>query len=489
MNTPNTDTDVLIVGAGPVGLFMANECARRGLRWRIVEARRGLSEHSKALAIFPRTLEVFDMAGIAEPFVESANRVTSVRVMTHGRSLAHLPFRPEDSPYPFIAMVPQNLTEAHLADALTSRGGHIDFDTRFEHATQGTGMGMVHVQLKRHGEPEFVSTTYLVACDGAHSTVRKDLGLPFRGGEYAEQFMLADIETDAPCPHDELLVCPHEDGPLAIFPMSATHHRVVASVKQVDDEVPHLALVQRLLNERAPGGIRAAGLIWSSYFHIHHRRVPHLRQGNTFLAGDAAHIHSPFGGQGMNTGLQDAWNLVWKLDLTLKGHGTRALIDSYDEERTPVIRHVVGITDVLTRAMASTNPVVRGLRDRMIPLAAGRPGVQHAVVQQLSELGIDYHGSPIVTGDAPRYLDDSLRGGQGIVSRYLLLMGKDLSASLQLAARHMALAFKDVLEVRFGSQHGIALVRPDGYLAYQGHRGEGMSALEKIFSLLERQAH
>lgn len=489
MNTPNTDTntDVLIVGAGPVGLFMANECARRGLRWRIVEARRGLSEHSKALAIFPRTLEVFDMAGLADPFVERANRVTSVRVMTHGRSLAHLPFQPEDSPYPFIAMVPQNVTEAHLADALAARGGRIDFNTRFEHATQGTGM--VHVKLERNGEPEFVSATYLVACDGAHSTVRKNLNLPFRGGEYHDHFMLADIETDTDCPADELLICPHEAGPLAIFPMSATHHRIVASVKTADGEAPTMAMVQRLLDERGPGGIRVTGLIWSSSFHIHHRQVPHLRYGNTFLAGDAAHIHSPFGGQGMNTGLQDAWNLVWKLDLALKGHGTQALIDSYDEERMPVIRHVVGVTDLLTRAMASSNPMVRGLRDRMIPIAAGRPGLQHAVVQQLSELGIDYHGSPIVTGDAHRYLDDSLRGGQGIVSRYLLLMGKDLSTSLQMAARHMALAFKDVLEVRFGRQYGIALVRPDGYLAYQGHRGEGMSALDKIFSLLERQAH
>jgi len=143
---------------------------------------------------------------------------------------------------------------------------------------------------------------------------------------------------------------------------------------------------------------------------------------------------------------------------------------------------------VLTRAMASSNPLVRGLRDRAMPVLANRPGFQHAVVQQLSELGIDYHGSPIVTGDAQRYLDNSLRGGQGIVSRYLLLMGKDLSASLQAAARQMGLAFQDVLEVRFGSQHGIALVRPDGYLAYQGQRGEGMTALEKIFSLLERQA-
>jgi len=486
MNTLHTDTDVLIVGAGPVGLFMANECARRGLRWRLIESRPGLSEHSKALAIFPRTLEVFDMAGVASPFIADANRVTSVRVMSHGRSLAHLPFEPGESPYPFIAMLPQNVTEAHLAKALSDKGGRIDFNTRFEHADRGTGA--MHVTLRGDDRTETVTTTYLVACDGAHSAVRKDLGLPFRGGEYPDPFILADIETDTACPADELLVCPHEDGPLAIFPMSPTRHRVVASVKSEPHGAPTLNRVRRLLDERGPAGIRATGLIWSNTFHIHHRQVPHLRYGNTFLAGDAAHIHSPFGGQGMNTGLQDAWNLVWKLDLVLKGHGTQALLDSYDEERTPVIRHVVGITNVLTRAMASSNPVVRGLRDRMIPIVAARPSFRHAVVQQLSELGIDYHGSPIVAGDAHRYLDDTLRGGQGIVSRYLLLMGLDLSTSLQTAARQMAIAFKDVLEVRPGRAHGIALVRPDGYLAYQGHRGEGMSALDKVFSLLERQA-
>src|SRR5499427_3343660 len=131
MHNMTIDTDVLIVGAGPVGLFLANECARRGLRWRLIEARSSQSAHSKALAIFPRTLEIFDMAGVVDPFMKVANRVTSVAVATHSRSLARIRFTPEDSPYPFIAMVPQNVTEALLVDELRRKGGEIEYDTTF----------------------------------------------------------------------------------------------------------------------------------------------------------------------------------------------------------------------------------------------------------------------------------------------------------------------------------------------------------------------
>jgi 2-polyprenyl-6-methoxyphenol hydroxylase-like FAD-dependent oxidoreductase len=267
MPTPGIDTDVLIVGAGPVGLFLANECARRGLRWRLIEARSSQSVHSKALAIFPRTLEIFDMAGVVGPFLVAANRVTSVAVMAHGRRLAHMRFAPEESPYPFIAMVPQDLTEKLLVEELRRKGGGVEYTTTFVSADQQDDC--VRVTVDRNGQPDQLSASFVVGCDGAHSAVRHLLNIPFEGAEYDDSFALADIETNDTLPADELQLCPSEFGPIAIFPMSGTRRRVVATIEHPEGDAPSLELVQRILRQRAPRGIEARALRWSSYFRIH----------------------------------------------------------------------------------------------------------------------------------------------------------------------------------------------------------------------------
>ena len=177
--------------------------------------------------------------------------------------------------------------------------------------------------LDRRGERIEVTAAFVVGCDGAHSTVRHLLNLSFAGAEYEDSFMLADIETNDALPADELQLCPSESGPLAIFPMSATRRRIVATVAQIEGDAPSLELVQQMLRQRAPAELEAHALHWSSYFRIYHRHAAQLRVGRCFIAGDAAHIHSPYGGQGMNTGLHDVWNLVWKLDLVLHGRGQR----------------------------------------------------------------------------------------------------------------------------------------------------------------------
>lgn len=478
------DTDVLIVGAGPVGLFLANECARRGLRWRLIEARPSQSEHSKALAIFPRTLEIFDMAGVVAPFLEAANRVTSIDVIAHGRTLAHMPFAPEESPYPFIAMVPQNVTEKLLVDQLRAKNGVIEYETSFVSAVQSDNFVSVTVAQKSHRRD--INAAFVVGCDGAHSAVRHHLNLPFEGAEYHDIFMLADIETNKTLPADRLQLCPNEFGPLAIFPMSATRRRIVATIPNPKGDAPSLNLVKTILSQRAPSGIEVRDLHWSSYFHIHHRRVAQLRKGRIFLAGDAAHIHSPFGGQGMNTGLHDVWNLVWKLDLVLRGHGNEELLNSYSTERVPVIRHVIEITDFLTRAMATPNKFAQALRDAVIPMVSRLAPFQHAFVQRFSELGIAYHGSPIVEGPGKRYIDDSMRGGNGIFSRFLLVIGSDAQSSTTEAARQLAGSYPDIVELRLAPGQGVSLVRPDGYIAYSKHSGDSTAALRSVRSLIER---
>jgi 2-polyprenyl-6-methoxyphenol hydroxylase-like FAD-dependent oxidoreductase len=483
-NTAN-DTDVLIVGAGPVGLFLANECSRRGLRWSIIEEHSSQSEHSKALAIFPRTLEIFDMAGIVSPFLENANRVTSVKVVTRERTLAHMQFKPEGTPYEFVAMVPQNVTERLLVQELERNGGSIEYQTKFISAEQqDTG---VIVTVDHQGELRKRKASFVVGCDGAHSPVRKALNVPLEGGEYDAPYLLADIETNQVLPADELQLCPSEFGPVAIFPMSAERRRVVATIDQMEGDAPSLELVQRILDQRAPAGIKALALHWSSYFHIHHRHAAQLRVGRIFIAGDAAHIHSPFGGQGMNTGLQDVWNLVWKLDLFLHGRGNEQLLDSYSTERLPVIKNVIETSDFLTKVMGTPHKLAQVLRDTLIPMVSRLAPFQHAFIQRLSELGISYHGSPIVEGPGERYFDESMRGGRGIGSRFLLVIDNNMESSTREAAKELCEAFGDVIELRLSGHSGLKLVRPDGYVAYSAHTGDSSGALGSVRSLLERQ--
>ncbi len=485
MHNTAIDTDLLIVGAGPVGLFLANECARKGLRYRIVETNGTQSQHSKALAIFPRTLEVFDMAGVVAPFLERANRVTSVSVVTHGRQLAHIQFTPEDTPYPFVAMVPQDVTEQLLLGELRRRGGDVDYRTTFRTAEQFDDH--VVVTLERNGQPFQVTAAFVVGCDGAHSAVRHLLDLSFEGAEYEDTFMLADVESNDALPADELQLCPSERGPLAIFPMSANRRRIVATVNEQQGDTPSLELVQQVAQQRAPEGFEAKSLHWSSYFRIHHRHVSQLRRGRMFIAGDAAHIHSPFGGQGMNTGLQDVWNLAWKLDFAVRGHGGETLLDSYTDERLPVIKSVITTTDRLTHFMGTSNSVVQAVRDFVIPVVSQLAPFQHAFVQRMSELGIAYAGSPIVEGSGKRYFDDSIRGGEALNHRFVLFVGDSDSAETKQAASKLSADFPDMVDVRSSQQAGLTLVRPDGYVAYATHHDQSGSAVMPLRTLLTQQ--
>lgn len=479
-----TDTDVLIAGAGPVGLFLANECARRGLRWQLIETRSGQSEHSKALAIFPRTLEIFDMAGIVDPFLEVANRVTSVAVIAQQRPLARLRFEPDGTPYPFVGMVPQDVTEKILVGELCRKGRAVEYDTTFVSAVDHDGY--ITATLERKGERFEVTASFLVGCDGAHSAVRHLLELPFEGAQYDASFMLADVDTNEVLPGNELHLCPSQIGPLAIFPMSATRRRLVATVDKTEEDAPSFEFVRRVVAQRAPMGFEALSLRWSSYFRIHHRHVARLSVGRIFIAGDAAHIHSPFGGQGMNTGLQDVWNLAWKLDLAVRGRASKQLLESYTAERLPVIKGVIETTHRLTKAMGTTSKLAQAVRDTVIPVVSRLNAFQRRFVQNLSQLGISYGASPIIEGSGNRFWDESLRGGKGIGSRFLLVVGKHAQPSISEAAKQLCASFSDIVELRQSQRHGISLVRPDGYIAYAFDSRRDTASFSSVHTVLER---
>jgi 2-polyprenyl-6-methoxyphenol hydroxylase-like FAD-dependent oxidoreductase len=475
--------DVFIAGAGPVGLFLANECARYGLSYRIVEANATQSTHSKALAIFPRTFEIFDMAGLAEPFSAAANRVTFIAFTSRDRTVGRIEFAPTGTPYPFVAMVPQDVTERLLLEHLRSTGGDVEYETTLVSARE-TDSGVV-ATMESAGSSRTVDAKYLVGCDGAHSTVRHLLDLPFEGGDYSEQFMLADAMTNDALPADEMQLCPSRDGPLAIFPMSASRRRIVATVGEIEGEAPSLDLVNELLRKRAPEGLRAESLVWSTYFRIHHRCVSQMSTGRMFVAGDAAHIHSPFGGQGMNTGLADAWNLGWKLNFAARGKAGDLLLPSYTRERSPIVKGVIEATHFLTTVLGASNPLTEGLRDVFVPVVTHLPQVQHAFVERLSGLGNSYKGSPIVDGSGRRYFDDSLRGGRGIGRRFIL-MTPAANGAAQAASNELAERFSDVLEMRTYDGHALLLLRPDGYVAYEAGANIA-AAVSTVERVLRRQ--
>ncbi len=396
------DTDVLIAGGGPIGLTAAIELTRRGIHCRIVDPLIQPPQYAKAVGVQPRTLEVFEGMGVLRRILDSAIQMCGQLVYVNGEKTAQLDLTlPADVPFGFVA-IPQYETERILRDELAMRGVRVERGLRltgFEQDDDG-----VTATLAGDDGAQTVRASYLVGADGAHSAVRKALGLTFEGAAFDEQYMLGDVEVDWSIPRgygiramhqtdgasDDLLVCIPLPGRgryrmsmlvpdelLATAPADGVAHGFEG------DRKPELHHIQAVLDRLSPEPTTARNLRWSSVFRISHRIVDTYGRGRVFVAGDAAHIHPPTGAQGMNTGIQDAHNLAWKLALAVRGVAASGLLDSYDAERRPVGEEVVGRT-------------VRSARDG---IGADSSDVGF-VVRREGQLLIDYAGSPIVAPGA-----------------------------------------------------------------------------------------
>ena len=413
--TKTTDGNgtVLIAGAGPVGLALAVGLRRFGIDCRVVDAAAERSIHSKALGVAPRTLEAFGRAGPAERAVAAGHPVRGGRLHAAGRAIGEIDVRGVESAYPFVLILPQSETERLLAERLEELGGGVERSVALSGFTQDAA-GVTATLRHADGREEAARSAWLVGCDGAHSAVRHGLGFDFAGSRYAEGFVLADLRVEFAVdgdalPDDRLNVFLHRDGFLAFFPMGdkcpaaagRPLWRIVADLpaatvpSDAAPSRPTLAELQALVDVRGPGGLRLAEPVWTSGFNVSRRQAPRYRDGRVFLAGDAAHIHSPAGGQGMNTGIQDAENLAWKLATTVRGDAGTGLLDSYEAERRPVAARVLRLTDRMTKAVTLHDPVAGFLRDRLAG-ALKLPAVGRRAAAALSELDVRYPRSPIV---------------------------------------------------------------------------------------------
>jgi 2-polyprenyl-6-methoxyphenol hydroxylase-like FAD-dependent oxidoreductase len=377
---------VLVVGAGPVGLTAAAILIGRGVDVRVIDRAAGPSEFSKALLVWPRTLEVLRRLGGGPHIAGRGQDVTDFRYYSDGRPILRIPFGTATRP----KIIIQPDVEAMLHAALAERGGKPEWQTSLTALSQDAD-GVTAALREPDGAERTHRFSHVIGADGAGSTVRGLLGLDFDGATYPQTFVLGDTAiAGASDPASVHYYCSPR-GVLVLVPLPNGRHRVfTAAPHEVGSGDVTLELLQELVDARGPGGLRLHDLSWSAAFRIHARHVEHPRSGRVFLAGDAAHIHSPAGGQGLNTGVTDAHNLAWKLAAVWHGDLPEAILDSYESERAAVARSVVKQAEAQTRAWLIRKPWQVAARD-LAAGAAARAGL------------FDRHYVPWLTGTRHEY--------------------------------------------------------------------------------------
>jgi 2-polyprenyl-6-methoxyphenol hydroxylase-like FAD-dependent oxidoreductase len=441
-------------------MTMACELARYGVPLRIVDKAAERTDKSKALGVWSRTLELLDRGGGAAPFIDAGFKATAVNFISRDKLIGRVSVASVQSPYPFALALPQSETERLLEERMAGLG--IATERQVELASFESHDGGVEAVL-RHP-------------DGREETVRHVLAVPFAGETMSSDWMLADVHmTGYPYPADEASVFWHRDGVFVIFPISVGRFRVLADLPPSGAErppTPTLEEVQAIIDRRGPGGLRAFDPIWLAGFRINGRKVASYRWGRAFLAGDAAHVHSPAGAQGMNTGMQDAFNLAWKLALVIRGVCAESLLDSYSPERSGVGDEVLKTAGRLTTIGTLRNPSAQNVRNLVGQVMLGLKPMQHKLADTMAEVTIGYpHGplnGPSLGGAGPKAGERVVPvAGQtpvGSGSTPLFALFAEKSA----ATTDLVKQFPRLLEPQVRpplEPNGIWLVRPDGYVA------------------------
>lgn len=496
------DTQVLIVGAGPTGLVLAIWLARQGIAFRIVDKGEGPGATSRALIVHARTLEFYRQLDLAEKIVRAGIQLDHLDLRVGGRKVGTAPlgaFGEDASRYPFLLGLPQDDHERLLIEELTRLGITIERRTGLASFTQD-GAGVTAILHGPKGE-ETVRTAYLAGCDGASSVVRHQIGADFPGGTYAQVFFVADVDASGGGPEQVLTVSLNREGFCLVLPVRRTGAlRVIGMVPGAREQQETFCFEDVAEEVARDTGLAVTKVHWFSTYHVHHRVADIFRDRRVFLAGDAGHIHSPAGGQGMNTGIGDAVNLGWKLAAVLKGDAKVELLDTYAQERMAFARTLVATTDRAFRAVATRSWFGAFWRTWVVPSLTAvlfrlKPFLRFAF-RAVSQTAIEYRASALSQGYAGQ-----VRAGDRLpwirsIGNYVPL--DDLCWHLQVYGDT-----SDELRAAFGplgiytfdwtdeiGAHGFArdaiyLIRPDGHIGFAS-LGQGERAIQALQTYCER---
>lgn len=508
---------VLIVGAGPTGLMAAVELSRFGIPVRLIEKKSEPESTSRAIGVQARTLELLEQRGLAQSLVDRGNPGLAGSIYGGGKRVFRLTFDHTDSKYRYILFVSQAETEKVLREALAEAGVPIERNLTMIALGQADRDSKLTAILQHtDGTLENFECSYLIDAEGAHSTGRGTVGLQFEGKSLQEDYALGDLYLDGDLADSDFHIFSSEHGFMGLFPMGNRHFRLIASnplSKPSKHTGPSLEELQQIYNQRSHIGAKFRHMSWSSWFRINSRMVNRLQVGRVFLGGDSAHIHSPAGGQGMNTGMQDMINLSWKLAMVMKGQARADLLETYTADRMPVIRNVLSRTEALTHAIGSESALFRSVFNHVAPWIVSLENVQQKSTEGMSQLALNYRESSLSDSNESA---GSLRAGDRLPdlpvtvfnhgemkpdestpqepeattifkllnpSMFTLLFSNvadpaKIHAEIQntsgpwrslINSHHVrATPGDDTFKKHFGNSPSIVLVRPDGYLAFTG---------------------
>jgi 2-polyprenyl-6-methoxyphenol hydroxylase-like FAD-dependent oxidoreductase len=396
-------TDVMIIGAGPTGLSLACQLARYGIDFVILEQHGGVTPYSKALGVHARTLEIYEQVGLAQSAVEQGAIAGKARLLKGGEVRAEMDLSNLGkglSPYPYVLFLEQSKNEQLLYDFLRRDGKTVRWQTELESFSQTEEKVTAQVKTA-DGKSQRIEAQYLVGCDGPKSLVRHTLGLEFAGSTFDRMFYVADVRIDWNLRHDAFHVCLLKDSLLVFFPLKGDRrYRIVGTFPEEfskdEGEVLYAEIEQRI-REEVDLKLDVRDVEWFSTYKVHSRHASQFFAGRCFLAGDAAHIHSPVGAQGMNTGIQDGYNLAWKLALVLKGKADQTILETYNEERLENAKHLLQTTDRSFEVAAGSNWLLAFFRTHGLPLIAPHliriDPVRKFLFPMISQIGIHYRHS------------------------------------------------------------------------------------------------
>jgi 2-polyprenyl-6-methoxyphenol hydroxylase-like FAD-dependent oxidoreductase len=509
---PDKKVDILVVGAGPTGLMMASQLATHNIRFRIIDKNESPTHHSGAMIMQARSLEIFEQLGIAQKVIQNGTIANEITFIFNGKHIACFNIKNLGlgfTKYPYLLLVEQPKVEKAFADLIKNHGFEIERNIELVSLTEDND-GVVATLKHSEGIEEIIKTKYVIGADGSHSEVRKQLNIPFRGITYPQSFFITDCSTNFNMPHDVISFSISKEAIAGLFPLADGKWRIDGAFtgKAYKKNVLDFNDVGEEFAERTQMKIRLSDPQWFSLFHSSSRIAASFQHNRCFLIGDAAHVQSPIGAQGMNSGMQDAVNLAWKLALVIKNRAKTILLDSYSSERIPVAKNLLRFTDKVFGMVINQDYMTRNFRMHFLPilLIVVNPLIRNLKIRRIlfkmiSEIGIRYNNSFLTHNTIRGYFQNEPKPGQRFPFFVFKEDGKEVNIQEKLAGNsfhlfifnkykfpydiiRVAEKYGDVLSFEFihfaketrklyrkfrMRESGYILIRPDMHIAFTSY--------------------